>query len=84
MALLICLGGACLLLRGVGIEVVLLTDAGGVATTVGPAQARLSLILWNPWFVVVGGGLAFAAAGIQGGRDRSTVAPAAAADTTGP
>jgi hypothetical protein len=62
----------------VGIEVVLLTDADGVATNVGPEQTHLSLILWNPWFVV--GGLAFAAAGIQSWRDRSNVA--ADAETT--
>lgn len=30
--------GVVLLLRGVGVEVLLLTDAGGVATTVGPAR----------------------------------------------
>lgn len=75
MALLTCLGGACLLLRGVGVEVTLLADAGGVATNVGPDQTHLSLILWNPWFVV--GGLAFTAAGVQSLRDGSNVATVA-------
>lgn len=68
-ALLSCLVGAFLLLRGVGVSVVLLTDAGGVASNVGEAQARMSLLLWNPWFVV--GGVLFVAAGIQGRRART-------------
>ena len=62
-----CLVGAGLLLRGVVVEVVLLTDAGGVATSVGAAQTWLTLALWNPWFAL--GGLAFAATGIQGRRE---------------
>jgi hypothetical protein len=67
-ALLGCLAGALLLLRGVAVEVVLLTDAGNVAGTVGEAQTRMSLLLWNPWFVL--GGLLFVAAGMQGRRAR--------------
>lgn len=69
LALLSCLVGAVLLLRGVGVELLLLTGAAGVARNVGQDQTRLSLILWNPWFVV--GGLAFALAGIEGRRDRA-------------
>lgn len=64
LALLSGLVGACLLLRGLGVELLLLTDAGGIASNVGQGQTRLSLVLWNPWFVI--GGLAFAAAGAQG------------------
>ena len=67
LSALSCFVGAGLLLRGVAVEVVLLTDAGGVATTVGAAQTRLTLALWNPWFAF--GGLAFLAAGVQGRRD---------------
>ncbi len=68
-AFLSCLAGACLLLRGVGVQVVLLTDAGDVAGNVGEAQTRMSLVLWNPWFVL--GGLLFVAAGVQSRRARS-------------
>ena len=65
--MLSCLGGACLILRGIAVQVVLLTDAGDVARNVGEHQTRVSLILWNPWFVL--GGLFFAAAGVVGWRD---------------
>ncbi|MDT0275252.1 DUF3995 domain-containing protein [Blastococcus goldschmidtiae] len=73
VVVLSCLGGACLLLRGVVVQVVLLTDAGGVASNVGEEQMRVSLLLWNPWFVL--GGLLFAATGIQGWRDLRGGAP---------
>lgn len=66
------LGGALLLLRGVAVQVMLLTDAGGVASNVGEQQTRVSLVLWNPWFVL--GGLLFAATGIQSWRDLRAVA----------
>jgi Protein of unknown function (DUF3995) len=49
--------GTALLVRGVGIELVLLLDAGGIASSVGPVQTRWSLLLWNPWFML--GGVAF-------------------------
>lgn len=49
--------GTALLVRGVGIELVLLLDAGGIASSVGPVQTRWSLLLWNPWFTL--GGVAF-------------------------
>ena len=65
-AFLGCLAGALLLLRGVAVEVVLLTDTGDVAGNVGEAQTRMSLLLWNPWFVL--GGLLFVAAGVQSRR----------------
>lgn len=66
LALLSGLVGAVLLLRGGGVELLLLTDAGGIARNVGPEETHWSLVLWNPWFVA--GGLAFAAAGAQGRR----------------
>ena len=68
-AFLGCLTGACLLLRGVAVEVVLRTGAGGVADNVGEAHTRMSLLLWNPWFVL--GGLLFVVAGVQSRRARS-------------
>jgi len=49
--------GALLLVRGAVLEVVLLLDAAGVASSVGPVQTRWSLWLWNPWFVL--GGILF-------------------------
>jgi len=78
LALLSVLVGACLLLRGLGIELLLLTDTGGIASNVGPEQTHLSLVLWNPWFVI--GGLAFAAAGVQGWLERERRASSAATD----
>lgn len=69
LAVVSCLVGAGLLLRGVGVELLLLTGAAGVARNVGQDQTRLSLLLWNPWFVV--GGLTFALAGVQSRRDRA-------------
>lgn len=55
--------GAVLLVRGVAVEILLLTDAGGVRTAVGPSQTRWSLVLWNPWFVL--GGALFIGAGLR-------------------
>jgi len=69
LAVVSCLVGAGLLLRGVGVELLLITGAAGVARNVGQDQTRLSLLLWNPWFVV--GGLTFALAGVQSRRDRA-------------
>jgi hypothetical protein len=48
--------GTVLLARALLLELVLLTGAGGVASSVGPLETRWSLILWNPWFAL--GGLA--------------------------
>ncbi len=70
-AILGCLVGALLLIRGIGVELLLMTDALGVASNVGQDQVHASLVLWNPWFVV--GGLVFALAGFQGRRDRSSL-----------
>jgi hypothetical protein len=46
--------GLVMVARGVVVELLLITDAGGVRTAVGPEQTRWSLALWNPWFVVGG------------------------------
>jgi hypothetical protein len=54
MAILGLLAGAVLLARGLLLEVVLLTGAGGVASSVGPTERYWSLSLWNPWFVAGG------------------------------
>ena len=48
------LAGVTLIFRAVVLETVLLLDAGGVASSVGPAQAHWSLWLWNPWFLLGG------------------------------
>jgi hypothetical protein len=47
-------GGTVLVLRGLLVEVLLATGAGGVAETVGADQTTWSLLVWNPWFVVGG------------------------------
>ncbi|WP_285578965.1 DUF3995 domain-containing protein [Actinoallomurus iriomotensis] len=52
--------GTVLLARALLLELVLLTGAGGVASSVGPLETRWSLILWNPWFAL--GGLTLVAA----------------------
>lgn len=46
--------GAVLFVRGLLLEVVLLTGAGGVASAIGPRETYGSLILWNPWFMLGG------------------------------
>ncbi|MFJ4686342.1 DUF3995 domain-containing protein [Streptomyces sp. NPDC088789] len=48
---------AVLLVRGIGVEVLLLAGAVGEGVDVSPDQRLWTLILWNPWFMV--GGLAF-------------------------
>ena len=48
------LGGGLLVVRGLLLEVVLATGAGGVSNAVGPEQTYWSLLLWNPWFVLGG------------------------------
>jgi hypothetical protein len=62
------LGGGALLVRGLVLEVVLLTGAGGISTAVGPSETTWSVALWNPWFIV--GGLVVVAATHQFQRDR--------------
>jgi hypothetical protein len=46
--------GTLLFARGLLLELVLSTGAGGVASSVGPSETHWSLILWNPWFIVGG------------------------------
>ncbi|GGT59569.1 hypothetical protein GCM10010207_68970 [Streptomyces atratus] len=48
---------AVLLIRGIAVEVLLLTDAAGSEIDVSPEQRLWTLLLWNPWFLV--GGLVF-------------------------
>jgi Protein of unknown function (DUF3995) len=48
------LAGALLLARGLLLEIILPTGAGGIASSVGPAEAHWSLVLWNPWFIAGG------------------------------
>ncbi len=62
------LGGAVLLARGVLVELLLATDATGLATEVGAEQTRWSLFLWNPWFVLGGALVLLAANGLHRGR----------------
>ncbi|WP_407555224.1 DUF3995 domain-containing protein [Streptomyces sp. Pv4-95] len=57
---------AVLLLRGVAVEVLLLTDAGGSGIAVSAEQRFWTLVLWNPWFLA--GGLAFGLAARASGR----------------
>ncbi|MEV0438721.1 DUF3995 domain-containing protein [Streptomyces spectabilis] len=48
---------ALLLVRGIGLEVLLLTGAAHLDSSVSAAQKAWTLALWNPWFIA--GGLAF-------------------------
>jgi Protein of unknown function (DUF3995) len=48
------LAGVVLLARGLLLEVILLTGAGGIGSSVGPVEKHWSLILWNPWFAAGG------------------------------
>ncbi|MFF7411366.1 DUF3995 domain-containing protein [Streptomyces lydicus] len=57
---------ALLLVRGIGIEVLLLTDATDLNTSVGVGQRAWTLALWNPWFIA--GGLAFGLATLRSRR----------------
>ena len=43
-----------LLLRGAYVELALAANVGHLRRTVGPLEARWSLILWNPWFMIGG------------------------------
>jgi hypothetical protein len=43
-----------LLVRAVGIQALLLTDAGYGSGAVSPAQRWWTLLLWNPWFLFAG------------------------------
>ncbi|MFF3123692.1 DUF3995 domain-containing protein [Streptomyces sp. NPDC057908] len=60
---------AVLLVRGIAVEVLLLTDAAGSEIDVSPEQRLWTLLLWNPWFMV--GGLVFGLAARRSGRTES-------------
>lgn len=47
--------GGSLVIRGLLLEVLLGTDAGGLRTRIGPLESAWSLALWNPWFAIGGG-----------------------------
>ncbi|MFK0294959.1 DUF3995 domain-containing protein [Streptomyces sp. NPDC090442] len=57
---------AVLLVRGVAVEVLLLSGAAGPERGISPAQRLWTLVLWNPWFLV--GGLLFGLAARRFGR----------------
>ncbi|MFG2399104.1 DUF3995 domain-containing protein [Streptomyces lydicus] len=57
---------ALLLVRGIGIEVLLLTNATDLNTSVSVGQRAWTLALWNPWFIA--GGLAFGLATLRSHR----------------
>ncbi|MFH9224931.1 DUF3995 domain-containing protein [Streptomyces lydicus] len=57
---------ALLLVRGIGIEVLLLTNAADLNASVSVGQRAWTLALWNPWFIA--GGLAFGLATLRSRR----------------
>ncbi|QKW11227.1 DUF3995 domain-containing protein [Streptomyces sp. NA04227] len=57
---------ACLLARGIGLEVLLLTGTAHLDSSVSEAQRAWTLALWNPWFIA--GGVAFGLAALRFGR----------------
>ncbi|QLE70307.1 DUF3995 domain-containing protein [Streptomyces rectiverticillatus] len=57
---------ALLLARGIGIEVLLLTNTAHLDTSVSVGQRVWTLALWNPWFIA--GGLAFGLAALRSSR----------------
>ncbi|MBT2392310.1 DUF3995 domain-containing protein [Streptomyces sp. ISL-1] len=69
--------GACavLLVRGIAVEVLLLTDTAGQEIDVSPEQRLWTLLLWNPWFLV--GGLVFGLAARGAGRAKGASSGAA-------
>ncbi|MFD8546910.1 DUF3995 domain-containing protein [Streptomyces sp. NPDC059649] len=64
---------ALLLVRGIGIEVLLLTDTTHLATSVSVGQRAWTLALWNPWFIA--GGLAFGLTALRSSRYTGAAAP---------
>ncbi|MCW7944046.1 hypothetical protein AAW14_18850 [Streptomyces hygroscopicus] len=64
--------GVCglLLVRGLTIEVLLLTDVTHMDADVSASQRAWTLALWNPWFIA--GGLAFGLAAHHFGRAHRT------------
>ncbi|WP_079173014.1 DUF3995 domain-containing protein [Streptomyces monashensis] len=72
---------AVLLVRGVAVEMLLLTDAAGRAVDVSPDQRLWTLVLWNPWFLV--GGLVFGLSAWEFGRAAEGAVGAAPSDGSG-
>ncbi|MGW1378195.1 DUF3995 domain-containing protein [Streptomyces sp. NPDC002446] len=64
---------ALLLARGIGIEVLLLTDTTYLDASVSVGQRAWTLALWNPWFIA--GGLAFGLAALRSGRHTEAEPP---------
>ncbi|WP_423247520.1 DUF3995 domain-containing protein [Streptomyces decoyicus] len=62
-----------LLVRGIGIEVLLLTDSTHLDTSVSVGQRAWTLALWNPWFIA--GGLAFGLATLRSRRPTDAEPP---------
>ncbi|MFG2628596.1 DUF3995 domain-containing protein [Streptomyces sp. NPDC048473] len=67
--------GFLLLARGIGIEVLLLTNTTHLDASVSAGQRAWTLALWNPWFIV--GGLAFVLTTLRFSR-RTVAEPAPA------
>ncbi|MGI5529296.1 DUF3995 domain-containing protein [Streptomyces syringium] len=59
---------ALLLARGIGVEVLLLTNSTHLDASVSEGQRAWTLALWNPWFIL--GGLAFGLATLRAGRSQ--------------
>ncbi len=59
-----------LLVRGIGVEVLLLTGTALLDTSVSEEQRAWTLALWNPWFIA--GGMAFGLAALRF-RSRASV-----------
>ncbi|MFV0131525.1 hypothetical protein ACLGI4_28085 [Streptomyces sp. HMX112] len=55
-----------LLVRGIGIEMLLLTNTTHLDSSVSVGQRAWTLALWNPWFIA--GGLAFGLAACRARR----------------
>ncbi|TVL91044.1 DUF3995 domain-containing protein [Streptomyces sp. SAJ15] len=66
---------ALLLARGIGVEVLLLTDPTHLDPSVSAGQRAWTLALWNPWFIA--GGLAFGLATLRSGRHADAAPPPA-------
>ncbi|MBL1108845.1 DUF3995 domain-containing protein [Streptomyces sp. 5-8] len=64
---------ALLLARGIGVEVLLLTDTSHLSASVSVGQRAWTLALWNPWFIA--GGVAFALATLRSRRDTDAGPP---------
>ncbi|GAB7029638.1 DUF3995 domain-containing protein [Streptomyces sp. NPDC021749] len=64
---------ALLLARGIGIEVLLLTDSAHLDASVSAGQRAWTLVLWNPWFIA--GGLAFGLATLRSRRHTDAEPP---------